>query len=175
MTDPIPQLSWGHININVSDLDRSIVFYRSLGFEIFIPAIPYLPLDMSSQPQPLPVNTTTALGIAEGTRGRACIMQLNDGFPKIDLTELADNPQAGPLHNADLGLVRICLATENLAQDVATLKRQGVEFISEPQSGHEGLAEIAVCKDPDGTLIELLQVYLERWQSLLNPDHTGNG
>ena len=169
MTEQIPQLSWGHININVCDLDRSIAFYRTLGFEICIPAIPYLALDMSPEAQPLPANAATALGIAQGTRGRACIMQLNDGFPKIDLTELADIPQAGPLHNTDLGLVRLCLATEDLARDVAALKKQGVEFISGPQSGHDGLAEIAVCKDPDGSLIELLQIYLDRWQSLLNP------
>ena len=27
---PTPDLSWGHININVSDLDTSIAFYEKL-------------------------------------------------------------------------------------------------------------------------------------------------
>ena len=36
---------WGHININVADLDLSISFYEELGFEIFMPGIPYLGLE----------------------------------------------------------------------------------------------------------------------------------
>ncbi len=62
-------------------------------------------------------------------------MQLDDGFPKIDLTEFTDEQRREPLNNADLGLVRICLVTEDLRRDVAHLKSEGVEFISEPQSG----------------------------------------
>jgi catechol-2,3-dioxygenase len=30
-------LTWGHININVSDLDASIEFYEKLGFEFLSP------------------------------------------------------------------------------------------------------------------------------------------
>ena len=167
MDEEKPRFGWGHININVSDLDRSIAFYRKLGFEIFIPAVPYLGLDQDSQAQKLPGEMATALGVAKGTRGRACIMQLDDGFPKIDLTELDIGEQAGPLHNADLGLVRFCLITEDLQRTVADLKADGVVFVSEPKVGDKQLADIAVCKDPDGTLIELLQVYLDRWQAIL--------
>ena len=34
------RFSWGHININVQNLDQSIAFYRKLGFEVFIPGVP---------------------------------------------------------------------------------------------------------------------------------------
>jgi catechol 2,3-dioxygenase-like lactoylglutathione lyase family enzyme len=162
-----PSLSWGHININVGNLERSIAFYQQLGFEVFIPAIPYLALDAAEDEKPLPENAATALGIKHGTTGRACIMQLGDSFPKLDLTEFSGLDQSAPLTNSDRGLVRICLASEDLKRDVTRLKAAGVEFLSEPQAGHADLADIAVCKDPDGTLIELLQVYLERWQALL--------
>ena len=40
-----PSLNWGHINVNVANLERSIAFYQKLGFEVFIPAIPYIGLD----------------------------------------------------------------------------------------------------------------------------------
>ncbi len=170
MSDERPRFGWGHVNINVRDLDRSIEFYRKLGFEIFIPAIPYLALDNGSEAKPLPDDAATALGVAPGTRGRACIMQLDDGFPKLDLTEFVDVEQAEPLRNSDVGVVRICLITENLRGDVARLEAEGVEFLSEPKEGHAELGDVAVCKDPDGTLIELLQVYLERWQALLGGD-----
>ncbi len=163
-----PSFGWGHININVANLDRSIAFYRKLGFEVFIPAIPYLALDNAQDQKPLPDAAAAALGIKQGAKGRACILQLDDGFPKLDLTELTGLEQGAPLTNSDLGLVRICLASEDLERDVTRLKAEGVEFLSEPMAGHAQLADIAVCKDPDGTLIELLQVYLDRWQSLLS-------
>ncbi|MEQ9315351.1 MAG: VOC family protein [Henriciella sp.] len=169
MSDAKPGFSWGHININVSDLDRAIAFYSNLGFEVFLPAIPYLALDMKSPGKPLPDEAADALGVAPGSTGRACIMQLGKGFPKIDLTELSGTKPRPPLDNADLGLVRLCLASEDLSADVARLNAVGVEFLSAPKPGHHGLADIAVCKDPDGTLIELIQIYPERWQALLTP------
>ncbi len=170
MSGDAPKLSWGHININVRNLDRSIAFYRKLGFEIFIPSIPYLDLDHGPKARPLPSDTAVALGVPQGTQGRACIMQLDGGFPKIDLTEFRDLEQAEPLGNGDVGLVRLCLVTEDLERDVAGLEANGVVFLTDPQPGHNGLADVAVCKDPDGTLIELLQVHLDRWQPYLTAD-----
>lgn len=158
-----PRFGWGHVNINVSNLDRSIEFYRKLGFEEFLAGIPYLNLQKAGEARRLPDGAADALGISTRSRGRACIMQLDSGFPKIDLTELDDKQQEAPLRNSDLGLVRICLISRDLQQDVARLEAQGVEFLSAPQPGQDGMADIAVCADPDGTLIELLQVYLDRW------------
>jgi len=158
-----PQLSWGHININVAELDRSIEFYRRLGFEAFLPSIPYLGLTRDPGHDPIGEAEGSALGLAAGTSGRACIMQLGDGFPKLDLTELSGEAPLAPPVSKDLGVVRICLATEDLQGDYAALVEQGVEFISKPQLCTDGLADIAVCRDPDGTLIELIQIYLDRW------------
>jgi catechol 2,3-dioxygenase-like lactoylglutathione lyase family enzyme len=158
-----PKFTWGHININVSNLDRSIEFYAKLGFEVFIPAIPYLGLKSEAVVQEIQEAASRALGLAPNTRGRACIMQLGSGFPKVDLTEISAKNQKKPLANSDLGLVRICLASQDLQKDYVYLRERGVEFILEPQSCKDGMAEIATCHDPDGTLIELIQVYLEKW------------
>jgi catechol 2,3-dioxygenase-like lactoylglutathione lyase family enzyme len=145
-----PNLSWGHININVSDLDTSISFYEKLG----------IGKDSGAE---IPAQQSKALDVPAGTTARACIMQLDDGFPKIDLTEYAkDSPQAAAV-NDDLGIVRLCLGTQNLAQDYALLKSSGIEFLSEPTEGVGGLADIALCRDPDGILIELIELHLEKW------------
>ncbi|MEM9725651.1 MAG: VOC family protein [Pseudomonadota bacterium] len=174
---PSGRFGGGHMNIKVSDLERSIAFYERLGFTIFIPAIPYLGLDRGPEPKPLADALAAAYGLPEGARGRAVIMQLGDTFPKIDLIQLegADGaaPPTPPLNNADRGLVRICLISQDLVADVAHLKGEGVAFLSEPTSGHLELGDVAVCTDPDGTLIELLQVYLERWEAILNPGGGG--
>ena len=156
------RFGWGHININVKDLETSVRFYRKLGFDVFIDGIPYLGLN-AERPNAMPSNTAEALGVPPGTEGRACIMELNRGFPKIDLTELADIEQREPLQNKDRGLVRLCLVSQDLAADYEHLKSQGVEFLSPPETCHHRMADVATCRDPDGTLIELLQVYLDRW------------
>jgi hypothetical protein len=75
-----------------------------------------------------------------------------------------------PLGNSDLGLVRLCLLSRDVAAAYATLTSQGVEFISAPMPGENGMVTLATCKDPDGTLIELLEIHHERW-----PDGNGEG
>ena len=156
------KLRWGHININVSDLDSSIEFYEKLGFEIYKPSIPYTGLTAEPKSNSVDEGSRTALGLPEQTSGRACIMQLDNGYPKLDLTQFDDINQSIPLSNADLGLVRICLASANLETDYNNLKKIGVNFISPPQTAKDGRAEIAICRDPDGTLIELIQVHLRK-------------
>ena len=159
-----PNLSWGHININVSDLDTSIAFYEKLGFSLLIPGVPYLGIGKDLDTE-IPAKQRKALDVPSGTTARACIMQLDDGFPKIDLTEYAkDSPQV-PAGNDDLGIVRLCLSAQNLAQDYELLRNTGVEFLSAPTEGVGGLADIAICRDPDGTLIELIELHLEKWST----------
>ena len=155
-------LSRGHININVSDLDRSIAFYELLGFSLLIPGVPYLGIGKDSAAE-IPEQQSNALGVETGTTARACIMQLDDGFPKIDLTEYAKESPQPPPANDDLGLARLCLGSQDLAKDYELLKSAGVEFVSEPTEGVGGLADIAICRDPDGTLIELIELHLEKW------------
>jgi hypothetical protein len=97
-------------------------------------------------------------------------LQLNRGFPKFDLTVLEATVRSKPLTNSDLGLVRFCLASQNLQQDYEHLCGLGVEFITPPLNCDGGLADIATCMDPDGTLIELLQVYLDKWPRSRAPE-----
>jgi len=158
-----PTFSWGHVNINVRDLDRSVAFYERLGFAVFLPGIPYLGLEQGNA-GPLSEPGARALGLPPGTHGRACIMQFDSGFPKLDLTEFEGLEPREPLGNGDCGMVRLCLATSDLAAAYAELSAAGVDFLSEPQRCDGRLADIALCRDPDGTLIELIQLYLENWR-----------
>jgi len=179
MSDRTPKFGWGHININVSNLDRSIAFYKRIGFEDFRPGIPYLGLTNETEPAGMPDDSAQALGLPSGTRGRACILQLGDGYPKLDLIEVVHSgPENAPEHasqntmgetpkqpltNQDTGIVRLCLNTRNLAEDFETLSKQGVIFLSAPQPAKDAMADIATCMDPDGALIELIQVHRDKW------------
>ena len=161
MSERSGALRWGHVNVNVSDLARSVAFYERLGFRQAIPGIPYLGL-RSDVTAPVHAASAEALELPAGARGRACILELDDGFPKLDLTELATQG-AAPLRNTDTGIVRICLGTADLARDYERLRSAGVSFLTPPVRCDRRMADIAVCRDPDGTLIELIELHLERW------------
>lgn len=129
---------------------------------MLIPGVPYLGISKDSVAE-IPAAQSNALAVPAGTTARACIMQLDEGFPKIDLTEYSKGSPHAAAANDDLGIARLCLATQNLAQDYALLIDAGVEFLSEPTEGVGGLADIAICRDPDGALIELIELHLDKW------------
>ncbi|MCR9260115.1 MAG: VOC family protein [Pseudomonadaceae bacterium] len=157
------RLSWGHINVNVTRLEDSVAFYELLGFTVLMPGIPYLNLN-TTKPETLNPKAAAALNLPLEATGRACIMQLNRGFPKLDLTEWGGEEEtATALRNQDTGIVRMCLASQNLEQDYKELLAAGVRFLSEPKQTEEGKADIAICQDPDGSLIEIIQIYPEKW------------
>ncbi len=162
MSETTPTFAWGHINLNVSDLERSIAFYGLFGFDVFIPSIPYLGL-VRDEVRTLSDDDAAALGVPAGTRGRACILQLGDGFPKLDLTQLELGAARSPLETGDLGFARICLASSDLERDHARLAAAGVSFLTPPQTTAGSLADIALCRDPDGALIELIQIDAPKW------------
>jgi len=165
MGDDHASLTWGHININVSRLERSVEFYAELGFTPFMQAIPYLGITADTGRE-IAAAGARALGLPAGTRGRGCILQLGHGFPKLDLTEVAGSGPDGPVTNRDLGLVRLCLGSADLARDYQRLTGAGVRFLTPPQTMPGELADVAVCADPDGTLIELIQIDPLNWAAL---------
>ena len=89
--------------------------------------------------------------------------RLGSGFPMLDLTEWAGRAGRAPLANEDRGLVRICLASQHLGEDYERLTARGVPFLSTPQLCQGGMAEIAIYLDPDGSMIGLIQVRIEKW------------
>ncbi|SDW90334.1 Catechol 2,3-dioxygenase [Albimonas donghaensis] len=163
MAPETPRMMWGHININVSDLDRARAFYALLGFTEYRAGIPYLGLEDGAEPRPLPPQCAEALGVPPGATGRACILELGGGYPKLDLTEFRGLAARPPLETSDLGVARICLGTRDLAAEHARLSAAGVAFVSPPRECPEGMAKIALARDPDGTLIELIEVVRDRW------------
>jgi catechol 2,3-dioxygenase-like lactoylglutathione lyase family enzyme len=142
-----------HININCTNFDRSLEFYKLLGFKVF--------RDLKEVGN---ATLSRGLRIPDG-RGRAVLMILGDNprSTRIDLIEWK-NPktegQAYP-HLWHAGMCRIALRTRTLVKDYAALKAKGVEFWTEPlmvtlKNGQE--EGFVCCTDPDGTVVELIQV-----------------
>lgn len=141
-----------HVNINVSDFGRSLNFYKMLGFRVV--------RDLGEGGNP---KMARGLG-ASRCRGRAVLMLLGDNprATRLDLIEWKSPPTQGRAYPNlfHAGICRIALRTKTLLADYAELKERGVHFLSEPQmfrtaNGVEGF----VClTDPDGAVIELIQV-----------------
>jgi len=140
-----------HVNVNCSNFERSLAFYELLGFRHMV--------------QVPPTNTAevaAAVGMAPyRVNGALLELRSESGRFVLDLLEWQEPHDAAPPypHLYHLGINRIALATDDLDGDMAKLKENGVEFLSEPASVSLDPASLTrfVCfKDPDGTILELV-------------------
>lgn len=138
-----------HVNVNCTNLERSLAFYQMLGFKEAID---------------IPAGDIPGLGLRPAVC-RAKLLRLGDD-PRGTLIDLIEwqtpTPHGTPY--ADLGhtgIARLCLRVKGITAMVAELKAQGVRFISEPVSpGLVGNRQTFVCfYDPDGTVLELMEFF----------------
>jgi glyoxylase I family protein len=142
-----------HINLNVSDIERSIAFYESLGFQV-----------LGRNDATWSTGTGEVLGVP-GAQGRACIMTL-PGDPmrstKLDLLEWTNPPSPSRPRSAanDPGAPRIALLVRNVEAAHRDLSKTGVEFVSAPAGAapEMGIANVVCCRDPDGFIVEFVEL-----------------
>jgi catechol 2,3-dioxygenase-like lactoylglutathione lyase family enzyme len=140
-----------HVNLNVSDFKRSKAFYEKLGFKHLMDVNKTADGDVAA-----------AVG-AETYVVRGALMTHKDGSV-IDLLEWQTPRDTRPPYDNLFrpGLARLALRTTDLDADVERLKEDGVPFISErPGAVSDGLGGTTrfICfKDPDGTIIELVEM-----------------
>ena len=141
-----------HVNVNCSDFDRSLKFYELLGFKKYLD----VPATNSAE-------VAAAVGMPPYKVKGALLALENSKTPfVIDLLEWQEPSDDEPPYNHlyHLGINRIALASDDLDKDMARLKSEGVVFLSDPASViiEDGPKTRFVCfKDPDGTVIELVQ------------------
>ncbi len=143
-----------HVNVNCTDIERSRAFYELLGFRV---VAEFEEKDNASLNKGLGLSSshTRALFLKAGRGKDATLIDLVQWYRPASLSK-------GESDIAALGVPRIALKAENLLELYEDLKARGVEFVSEPQQlafpefGTEPL--FCVCQDPDGLLIELVEV-----------------
>jgi catechol 2,3-dioxygenase-like lactoylglutathione lyase family enzyme len=140
-----------HVNINVSDIERSVEFYRLLGFELM-----HVLADE-------PTDDVRQLMHFGGRTTRGAVMSLGDDpltSTKVELLEPVDPPAEpqGVLPENRVGFSRLALRTKDLIPFYEKLKAAGVEFLSEPiEIDVVGAKRYVLFRDPDGTLLELIE------------------
>ena len=141
-----------HVNINCSDFDRSLRFYELLGFQKIIDVPP------KNTPE-----VAAAVGMPPYTVKGALLILQNSKTPlMIDLLEWQEPTDNRPPYPNlyHLGIARIALSTSDLDSDIAFLKSEGVEFLSDPATvkiENQPETRFICFKDPDGTILELVE------------------
>jgi catechol 2,3-dioxygenase-like lactoylglutathione lyase family enzyme len=131
--------TWSHLTMVVSDMDRSLDFYKNvLGFETLFD------VNLEGPDLEAMVDTPGAKGrMAGGLLGGSRVELLCFEYPKYEQT-----PQG-------LGYGNMALRVDDAAAAYAEAKRQGIPTGSEPADivGHK----MFMVLDPDGTQIEIIQ------------------
>lgn len=156
-----------HVNINVSDFDRSRAFYEALGFRLI-----WMVPETNSR------EVAAAVGMPP-YRVKGGLMQLDGAETPvvIDLLQWQTPHDPAPPypHLYHLGLARLALATRDMDADLATLAAMGVELVGPPArvvvNGAATGGRFVCFKDPDGTILELVEM---QGASALVASHAGD-
>ena len=142
-----------HVSVTVSDMDRSLAFYRDM---LGLKEIERHRLEGEGISK-MAGKETVAMEVVR------LVAPETEGI-EIDLQQYLE--PVGKVSDAKLGDVahsHICFGVPNLAQAYENLSEKGVKFVSEPVSFDLGWAIVHVVffEDPDGYVLELMQVPYE--------------
>ncbi len=154
----------GAVVINVSDLERSISWYRMFGYEM---------TGRFGGPESLEVAHAMGFDDIIDLRG-AALVHTGDGSA-IELVQWIapfDSTPPYPIPVNHIGIHRMAFSSGDIEGDVAKLEAAGVEMISPITpccSGPDAWGGIIAFYDPDGTIMELAEMPLMTWmQRVMN-------
>ena len=136
---------FNHVGISVANLERSIAFYHDLlGMQVI-------------QEVPFEGERYEAILGLKGAKGRIAILRI--GNLELEFFEFAHPAgRAGDPHRpvCDQGIAHLAVQVEDLAGLYARLQAAGVVFHCPPIDF--GCAIATYLRDPDGNVIEMLQM-----------------
>ena len=136
-----------HTGIVVSDMQASLHFYRDLlGLEVWA--------DFKDDSQ--------MVGEVTGVPGANIWMiklKAEDGV-SIELLQYLSHPRPvpEPRRAYDVGCNHVALQVDDLDALHEKMVAEGIEFNVAPTISSEGFAKITYCRDPEGVLVELVEI-----------------
>lgn len=136
-----------HTGIVVSDMERSLEFYRNLlglrAVENFKEEGEY-------------INKISGLS---GVKLWMVKLVADDGT-MVELLKYVSHPQKAPdnLQICDIGCSHIAFTVDDVDKEYTRLSDKGVRFNCPPLVSPDGCAKVAFCRDPDGVFIELVEL-----------------
>ena len=137
-----------HFGIVVSDMERSLRFYRDL-----------LGLKVVREMEESGEYIDNMLSLQNG-RVTTVKMSADIGSTLVELLEFKSHPRQphGDHEVCSVGPSHVAFTVDNLDAVYRRLSQAGVPFNAPPQLSPDGYAKVTFCKDPDGTPIELVEV-----------------
>ena len=145
-------LSLFHFTLSVSSIERSIEFYTKVGFKVL--------RDNSDRIWPDYVAQNFGMDRAQG---RGALLGIGDGplETRLDLIQwlepLANFPDPARLATTVPRIIAI--RTQNVRAAYEDLSRRGIRFLTPPRPPDPttGIEAVVCCRDPDHTLVELIE------------------
>jgi glyoxylase I family protein len=148
-----------HVNVNCTNFERSLAFYRLIGFEIVLDFATAL-----GSPRTFgELGLGPILGLPGSCDGRAALLALSDDRDAVKLDLIEWKSPVVPARRreglAEPGIARICLKTTDADAVHARLSGAGHNAYSPPIHVSLGGSRIKVfcVEDPDGVVIEFMQ------------------
>jgi catechol 2,3-dioxygenase-like lactoylglutathione lyase family enzyme len=138
--------SLSHVGVTVSDFEKAVRWY----WDTF--RFPLIAEETMSAEQ---VDALHGLYGLKGVKLRLGFL-LTPGGAVIEIFEFTPRLPSEPVKWNRVGLTHFTLDVRNVKKWYARLKEKGVEFCSEPQK--TGVTDWVFMKDPDGNLIELIDM-----------------
>ncbi|MCP3988826.1 MAG: VOC family protein [Actinomycetia bacterium] len=137
-----------HTAISTQDLERSRAFYRDLlGFR-----------EVSTFAWKRGAESADRVTGLVGSAAKVALLRLDNAF--IELFEF-ESPQANPLDPdrpvCDHGITHLCIEVTEIDEEYERLSQAGMRFHTDPVDMGSG-ARATYGRDPDGNVIELLQI-----------------
>jgi catechol 2,3-dioxygenase-like lactoylglutathione lyase family enzyme len=139
-----------HTGITVSDLDKSIEFYRDT-----------LGLELTLGPTEVFEGDALSAGLAvPDARLRLAVFKVGDG--QLELLEYLSPPSPVdcPVPNNALGAMHVAFEVEDMRATVKELEAKGIRFFTRPNVVTEGPLNgwtWVYFRDPDGITLELIE------------------
>ena len=144
-------LSLFHFTLSVASLERSIDFYTALGFRLL----------RDNRDVIWPDYVATQFGL-ERAQGRGALLAIGDEplHTRLDLIEWLE--PAASFSDTPLALTApriIAIRVQGVRAAYEELGRRGIEFITPPRGpdATTGIEAVVCCRDPDRTLVELIE------------------
>ena len=135
-----------HTGIVVTDMDRSVEFYRDLlGLKTAI--------DFTEEGEFI----DTILGMV-GVRLRMVKLAAPEGG-MIELLQYLSHPETRvpDARICQIGPTHVAFTVDDVEETYRQWSERGIPFVSPPQLAPDGKAKLAFCRDPDGTFLEIVE------------------
>jgi catechol 2,3-dioxygenase-like lactoylglutathione lyase family enzyme len=144
-------LSLFHFTLSVRSLERSIAFYEALGFRVL----------RDNRDVVWPDYVAAQFGL-DRAQGRGALLALGDEalHTRLDLIQWLEPEAAFPDTPPETTAPRIlAIRTENVRAAYEALRVRGIAFVTPPRGPDvpTGIEAVVCCRDPDGTLVELIE------------------